>query len=247
MATLETWFGLGAVGMLLGTLVLGYGSRYVPDRQRRRYALLVAVPLIAAVAYALMALGFGELTSQSGDPVFLPRYVDWLLTTPIHVLYLGLFAGVAMSTIYRSIALMGLTIAFGFAGAMLSGPLGWLGFLAGSVTFAGVVYYAYDDFEDAARGGGIESAARDGEAAGGIGGAALVTFQKHRSFLVVLWLVYPVIWALAPAGLGLMNVETTALVVSYLDVVAKVGFGLIGLTGYRSVSDTASQSTTSAD
>jgi bacteriorhodopsin len=42
-------------------------------------------------------------------------------------------------------------------------------------------------------------------------------------------------------------VETTALVVSYLDVVAKVGFGLIGLTGYRSVSDTASPSSTPAD
>jgi len=36
-----------------------------------------------------------------------------------------------------------------------------------------------------------------------------------------------------------MNLETTALVVSYIDVVAKVGFGLIALSGQLSITGAA--------
>jgi sensory rhodopsin len=42
-----------------------------------------------------------------------------------------------------------------------------------------------------------------------------------------------------PVGFGFMNLETTALVVSYIDVVAKVGFGLIALSGQLSITGAA--------
>lgn len=38
---------------------------------------------------------------------------------------------------------------------------------------------------------------------------------------------YPVVWLLGPAGLGVLLPIGDVLVVTYLDVVAKVGFGLI--------------------
>ncbi|MFC7057911.1 bacteriorhodopsin [Halovenus salina] len=60
--------------------------------------------------------------------------------------------------------------------------------------------------------------------------------------MVVLWLIYPVIWMLAPVGLGLMQINTSGLVVAYLDIVSKVGFGLIALSGQLSA-ETASTAT----
>jgi sensory rhodopsin len=44
-----------------------------------------------------------------------------------------------------------------------------------------------------------------------------------------------------------MNLTTTALVVSYLDVVAKVGFGLIALSGQLTSSAVTSESASPAD
>ncbi|MFC7057910.1 bacteriorhodopsin [Halovenus salina] len=146
------WYRLGAIGMALGTLVLAYGFRLVPRENYRRYAVLVAVPLIAVGAYVLMSLEVGVLETQTDATVFGLRYVDWLLTTPLHVLYLGLLAGASRGDIGKSLALMAGTIVFGFAGAMVAPPLKWVGFAAGALAFLGVVYYTVTSFEQAARG-----------------------------------------------------------------------------------------------
>lgn len=224
MVNETTWFALGGLGMLLGTLALAAGFRVVPRTNWRRYSILVAVPAIAVGAYAPMALGFGGIETQSGDSVFVLRYLDWLLTTPLHVLYLGLLAGAARRSILQAIALMALTIIFGFAGAVVSGVAGWGLFALGAAAFVGVIYHAYTDFAVAAQD-------RDE--------VTLALYQKLRAFVIVLWLLYPGIWILAPVGLGLLKTGTYVLVISYLDVVAKVGFGLIALSGQLTVSETA--------
>lgn len=55
------------------------------------------------------------------------------------------------------------------------------------------------------------------------GDAALV--GKLRDVIGVLWLIYPVVWLAGPPGTGVM----TALVIVSLDLVTKVGFGVIVL------------------
>jgi len=232
MATLSTWFSFGTVGMAVGTLALAYGFTLIDEDHHRRYSILVAVPLIAVVAYGLMALGISSISTRGGESVYVLRYLDWLLTTPLHVLYLGLLAGAAMGTIYRSIGLMALTIVLGFAGAVLDGIFGWLLYLLGAAAFVGVIYYAMYDFDDAVK---------------QTDDSTVALYRKLRAFLIVLWLIYPVIWILAPVGLGLMEIETSALVISYLDIVSKVGFGLIALSGQLVASETTDSAGVTAD
>jgi len=232
MSMLVTWFWLGAIAMAIGTVALAYGFRLVPRQNWRRYSILVAVPAIAVGAYILLAFEVGVLETQAGDPLFSMRYVDWLLTTPLHVLYLGLLAGATLGAINRSLVLMALTIIFGFAGAYVVGPMKWVLFAAGSVAFVGVIYYAYTEFDRAVQ-------AKDGR--------TVALFWKLRAFLVILWLVYPAIWMVSPFGVGFMNVETAALVLSYLDVVAKVGFGFIALSGQLSITERGTETEIAAD
>jgi len=227
-----TWFTLGTVGMALGTLLLVVGFRYVPRDHWRRYSILVAVPGIAVAAYALMALNVGAVETPTGGIAFVPRYVDWLLTTPLHIVYLGLFAGAARGAIARATVLQAGTIVVGLAGALVAAPLKWLLYLAGLLMFAGVVYYAFVDYDEAAQ---------------AQGGATAALYSKLRAFLVVLWLVYPLIWLTGPNAGTLMDVETTALVVTYIDIVSKVGLGLIALNGHLSYDDTVEFRTTPAD
>jgi sensory rhodopsin len=203
--------------MVVGTGMLAYGLTLLPNEKRRPFLLLVGVTGIAAIAYALMALDVGAITSADGAPVYVPRYVDWLLTTPMHVAFIALLAGAGRSLLYRLLALQALTIAFGFAGAVVASPLNWVAFALGGLAFAAVVYYMYTDL------GTLADERSDAVAA---------QFRKLRSFVVVLWLIYPVIWVAAQPGLGLMDSETATLVIAYIDVVAKVGFGLIALNDY---------------
>jgi sensory rhodopsin len=217
MVDISLWFTLGTLGMVVGTAMLTYGLVLVPREKWRLLAWIAAVPAIAAVAYGLMALGFGGFRAPDGALVFIPRYVDWLLTTPIHVAVIAVVVGASRPVVARIAGLQALTIVFGFAAAALTAPASWALYALGSLCFAGVVYTFYGDLEDRA------AAATDEAAA---------LFRKLRAFVVVLWLVYPVIWLLGSAGLGVMDSETAALVVSYIDVVSKVGFGLIAINNY---------------
>jgi len=229
MDTITTWFTLGLLGELLGTAILAYGYTLVPESTRRRYLLLVAIPGIAVVAYGLMALGFGAFQTES-HTVYVIRYADWLLTTPINVLYLGLLAGAARDDIAKLVGLQALTIVFGFAGAVTASPISYGLFALGAACFAGVVYLLYRDIADAA-------AATLSDIEHGL-------YETLRNFLVVLWLVYPVLWLLGQAGIGLVDVETSALVITYLDVVTKVGFGIIALYGQTTLTSVAGQDAT---
>jgi sensory rhodopsin len=223
MASISLWYSIGTVGMALGTLLLAAGLRYVPRPDWRRYSILIAVPGIAVVAYAVMAMDIGAVETATGGIAYVPRYIDWLLTTPLHIIYLGLFAGAARGIIARATVLQAATIVFGLVGAIVASPLKWLLYLAGLVAFVGVIYYTYVDYDEAAQ-------AR--------GGSTAALYSKLRAFLVVLWLVYPLIWLTGANALALMDVETTALVVAYIDIVSKVGLGLIALNGHLAVAET---------
>ncbi|MBX0285747.1 bacteriorhodopsin [Haloarcula salinisoli] len=234
MATITTWFTLGLLGELLGTALLAYGYRLVPEATRKRYLLLVAIPGIAIFAYLLLVLGIGAIDG-GGHTVYVVRYVDWLLTTPINVLYLGLLANANREAIGKLVGLQALTIVFGFAGAVASGALAYALFALGAAAFAGVVYLLYYDVADAA-----VASLSDVEAS---------LYRTLRNFVVVLWSVYPVVWLLGAAGVGLMDVETASLVIVYLDVVTKVGFGIIALNAWLTIDSvtTADGSSVAAD
>jgi len=220
MDTITIWFTLGLLGELLGTGVLAYGYTLVPEATRKRYLLLVSIPGIAIVAYILLTLGVGAIQTD-GHTVYLVRYIDWLLTTPINVLYLALLAQTSRQNVYKLVGLQALTIVFGFAGAVAATPLSYLLFALGAACFAGVVSLLYGEIAD--------------DATATLSDLESSLYRTLRNFVVVLWSVYPVVWLLGQAGIGLMDVETASLVIVYLDVVTKVGFGVIALYAWTNI------------
>jgi sensory rhodopsin len=218
--TLTTWFVLGTAGMALGTVVLAWGYTYIPESTRRAYVDVVAVTAIATVAYGLMALDIGAITNARGYELYVPRYVDWLLTTPLHVVFIGYLAGADRATLGKLAGLQAATIVLGFVGAVVAAPLNYVFFAAGSAVFGVLVYWLYNGL-------GVMAGERDDR--------QQALYRKLRNFVVVLWLVYPVIWLLSGAAFGLMDGETSSLVITYIDVVAKVGFGLIAFNDLQTV------------
>jgi len=218
--TITTWFTLGTVGMALGTIGLIVGYTRLSEAHRLPFLDLVGVTAIATVAYALMALDVGTVTSARGATLYIPRYVDWLLTTPMHIAYVAFLAGADRETIAKLGALQAATIVLGFAGGMVASPLNLVLFAAGSVAFGVLVYWLYTDIGELAR-------ERDD--------MTLALYRTLRNFVVVLWMIYPVAWLLGETGFAFMNTETVSLVVTYIDIVAKVGFGLLAYSALRDI------------
>jgi sensory rhodopsin len=210
---ISTTYAIGTVSMIIGTLALLVGLRSRASEYPWRYVALAGVTGIAAIAYAAMTAGIGSVT-VGDSTVFVPRYLDWLATTPLLLLYIGLLAGALRRTVATAVALDIVVIGFGLAATLSTSGMRYALFGIASLAFVGVLYYIYRPMTRAAR----ERDRND---------AAL--FLKLRNVIGVLWLLYPVIWLVGPPGLGLMRVEMTAIIVVYLDVLTKVIFGAIVL------------------
>ena len=229
------WLWIGTLGMFLGMLYFiarGWGET---DRRRQEfYIVTIFITAIAFVNYLAMALGFGLTTVTLGGeelPIYWARYTDWLFTTPLLLIDLGLLAGANRNQLASLVGLDVLMIGTGAiatlstSAAVLSAGgtrLVWWGVSTGFLLV--LLYMLYGSLD--------EKASR-------LSGQAASTFSTLRTLIVVVWLVYPVWWLLGTEGLQIvsLNIETAGFMV--LDLVAKVGFGFLLLSS-REVLDSVS-------
>jgi bacteriorhodopsin len=230
------WLWIGTLGMFLGMLYFiarGWGE----TRRHRQefYIVTIFITAIAFVNYLAMALGFGLTTvTVAGEelPIYWARYTDWFFTTPLLLLDLGLLAGANRNQLATLVGLDMLMIGTG-AVATLTGGAGVLGAGARRLIWWGVstgfllvlLWMLYGTL---------------GEKVSQLSPEAQSTFGTLRTLIVIVWLVYPVWWLVGTEGLNYLGlyVETAGFMV--LDLVAKVGFGIILLSSRDAMDSAAS-------
>ena len=213
------WAWIGVFAMGAGTIppLWAWFSRSSESGESHAvyYLTLAGVTGVAALAYLAMALGVGTLSMAAGE-LEVVRYVDWLVTTPLLILYLGLLARPSRRVLAGLIGIDVVIIAGGIVAAATVGTVSWVAFGAAGVAYLGLVY------------GLLVSLPRSASAEGD---RVRAVFGTHRNITVVLWTLYPVVWLLAPTGFGLLTPATEMLVFVYLDIVSKVGFVVVAVAG----------------
>ncbi|RXK46894.1 bacteriorhodopsin [Halorientalis pallida] len=205
------------VAVFYAIAVLGFGVgiwigwRLLTDdpdlAERGAFKYLLAIPTIAGVSYVVMFFDVGTLTIGE-QSIVLPRYVDWLLTTPILVGYIGHVASAPRRWIVGLAAADGVMILMGAVATVTTGLTKWV-FLGlsgfGHASLLLVLYAVLPRFvpDDPKRKG---------------------LFKLLQNHVGLLWLAYPNVWLIGPAGFGLMSGVGLSLVVAYLDVVAKTPY-----------------------
>ncbi len=243
----QTWLTIGAIGMALGAiaiLALGRGL----GRHSHHAVASFFVCAIAACLYLLMAQGQGDVIVTKTEVVISPaglvaltgaklvyfaRYVDWIFTTPL--LLIGLL-GVGLAAVKQGgedvrsrNGLIGgvigadiLMILTGLFGALsLDSTHKYVWFAVSCAFFLGVLAVIW---------GPVRSAA----AAQGGGVAAL--YNRLLGILTVLWFIYPVLWLLGTEGGSTISLNSEVVVFTVIDLLAKVGFGLVLVTGIKRLS-----------
>ena len=233
---IQPWLWIGTAGIFLGMLYfISRGMGEQNERKQEFFIVTIFITVIAFVNYLTMALGFGMtevLVNGQALDIYWARYTDWFFTTPLLLLDLGLLAGATRSELTTLVGLDAAMIGTG-ALATLTGDWAEVGLSTGAqrliwwgVSTALLVVLLYFLF------GSLTSKAQQ------IGGSLQSKFTTLRNLIVVVWLVYPVWWLIGTEGLGAvgLGVETAGFMV--LDLVAKVGFGVILLSS-REVLDQA--------
>lgn len=221
----DGWAAVGAVALALGTIPSVYFA--LRDEQNRKYyGVLAAITGIATVAYALTSLGVGSIPVD-GATFYTPRYVDWLLTTPLLILYLTLLCKPGKQLYALLIGLDVALIALGIAAIFTQGALSLMLFGLGGAAYVALAYLLVTELPD-----------RASFASERVG----IVFAKLRNVTVVLWTLYPVVWLLAPVGFGLLEPSVEMMVIVYLDIITKVGFAILALMGHDALDDITDQS-----
>jgi halorhodopsin len=215
------WINIALAGA--ATLLFVYMGRGITDpRAKFIFAATLMIPLVSISSYTGLlsgltvgfiqmppghALAGKEVMSQWG------RYLTWALSTPLILLALGLLADVDTPDLFTVIAAdIGMCIT-GLAAALVTSSylLRWVFYPISCAFFAVVLYAILVEWpQDAAATGTDE------------------IFGTLRALTVVLWLGYPIIWAVGVEGFALVeSVGITSWGYSALDIGAKYVFAFL--------------------
>lgn len=235
----ETWLWIGFAGMVLGAIAIAAIGRSARGEDQHHFVTSFFVCAIAAVAYFAMANGQG-IVDLDGRSVFVARYADWLLTTPLLLLGLmmvglpqlrqGEDSRSRTSLLVGVIAADALMIVTGLLAALSSGDAArysWYAISCGAfLAVLGLIY------------GPVRTIAK------AQAGATPALYETLLRVLTALWFIYPVLWLLGTEGTGTIALTTEVAVFAIVDLTAKVGFGLLLVTRVAALSQRVGARTT---
>jgi bacteriorhodopsin len=234
------WLALGTVMMLLGTVYfIARGWGVSDPRQQEFYVITIMITAIAAASYLSMFFGFGltevEVAGIGTLDIYWARYADWLFTTPLLLLDIGLLANASRTELGGLIIIDAFMIVTGLVGALTKVFMfRFVWWFISTVAMIAVLYFLFSVLT--ARANQLDE---DTQA----------TFKTLRNLIIVLWTLYPILWIVGTEGAGAVNLFVETLGFMVLDVLAKVGFGFILLRSRAIVgeSDAPEPSATPAD
>jgi halorhodopsin len=232
------WVNVALAG--LSILLFVYMGRTVSSpRARFIWAATLMIPLVSISSYLGLlsgltvgliqmppghALAGEEVLSQWG------RYLTWTLSTPMILLALGLLADVDRGSLFTVVTADVAMCLTGLAAALVTSSylFRWLFYLVSCTFFAVVLYGLLVEWPESAADAGTSE-----------------IFGTLKLLTVVLWLGYPIVWALGVEGFAVVqSVGLTSWAYSALDILAKYVFAFLLLrwvaANERTVSTAAS-------
>ena len=214
------WANIALAGVAI--LLFVYMGRNVEDpRAQLIWVATLMVPLVSIASYTGLASGltisFLEMPSGhalAGEEVLTMwgRYLTWTLSTPMILLALGLLAGTNLTKLFTIVTADIAMCVTGLAAALTTSSYGlrWFWYFISCTFFLVVLYILLVEWP------------RDAEAAG-----TAEIFNLLKILTVVLWLGYPIFWALGAEGLAVLEVAITSWAYSFLDIGAKYVFAFL--------------------
>ena len=214
------WVNIALAGLSI-LLFVAMGRRIESARARLIWVATLLVPLVSISSYAGLASGLtvGLLEmpaghALAGQEVLSPwgRYLTWTFSTPMILLALGLLAGTDRTKLFTAITMdIGMCVT-GLAAALITSSylLRWVFYGISCAFFVAVLYVLLVEWPQDASAAGTNE-----------------IFGTLKLLTVVLWLGYPILWALGSEGFALLDVATTSWGYSLLDIGAKYVFAFL--------------------
>ncbi|WP_408956795.1 bacteriorhodopsin [Natrinema sp. 74] len=186
----------------------------MPAGKRRYYLPIPALCATLALAYFGMSIELLRITTVDGHPTPMSRYVDYIIITPVTISTAGLVAGATRRQLAVTNALSLIWIGSTAAGYFLAPPLDSVASLITIVSLVVLIYMMVWPITK-------QSVEQSGE--------RVLLYGKLRNLLILLWVLYLVFGFATRQNLGLLDAFTGIFFGAYLDVLTRIGFGVLVL------------------
>ena len=233
------WVNIALAGVAI-LLFVYMGRNIESTRAQMVWVATLLVPLVSLSSYLALTSGLtaGFLEMPAGHPlaneqVFSPwgRYLTWTFSTPMILVALGLLAGTDRAKLTTAVTMdIGMCVT-GLAAALTTSSylLRWAFYVISCAFFVAVLYVLLVEWP------------ADATAAG-----TADIFNTLKLLTVVLWLGYPILWALGSEGFALLDVAITSWGYSGLDILAKYVFAFLLLRWVAANEGTVADTTTAS-
>jgi len=205
--------GLSAL-VFLGQIFASKHPDTLASPKKRHYFTFMIVTT-ACLSYFAMATdgGYSLVQVKPDSPsrtVFWARYLDWSITTPLLLLDVTSLVQAPFFIVTRMVYADLAMIATGVIAALTGVSLKWAWYTISCALFAFIIY----DLLVTCKNSSKQNATVNDK------------YTKLAGFLIVLWIAYPIVWALCE-GQELISVDAEIICYAILDVLAKVVFGFM--------------------
>lgn len=213
--------------MVAGAVLFFTWSRKPSGVHESEYTVAILIPVWSALAYLGMSFGMGQ-SEVAGQTAFWGRYVDWVVSTPLLLLALGLTAMHRLKRRDGALlwALVGtdvIMILCGLVADLSTGTARTVFFLCGCGALLFIFYLSWGPLR--------QLAYKQGKDLGKV-------YDTVGGMLSVLWVAYPAIWWLGPSGAGILGQGLETWLYVIVPILSKVGFSAVDLYLLRKLSPT---------
>lgn len=211
-----------------------------PLNQRYFYYMMVGVTMVSCISYFTMGSNLGQVpiivewrrgwfdntsnlipgTIISGTrEIFYVRYIEWFVTMPLLLLGLFLTARLPLASVLCTILADWIMVICFLSGSLVRTSFKWGFYTFGTSALLFVIWQIVWDVR---------------RHAAVLGGPSYRTYLMAAGMLVVPWMLYPVAWGLSEGG-NVIHPDSEAIFYGILDIISKVGFGIVLLYGQSKI------------
>ena len=219
------WYLVYIGSMAAGALLFYAWSRKPSGVPKDEYWVATVIPIWSGLMYFSMLTGQTVITGPDGDTLYLGRYLDWVVTTPLLLWALAstahfyrphdrpLLAGLIITDIIMIISGLMADIA-------QADWVRWFWFATGTACLLIIIAITWGRLR--------RDAYHDGPELG-------KAYDKVAAFLTAAWIGYPLIWALGPTGADVIGPGLSIPLLVLLPIASKVGFSIFDLHELRKI------------
>jgi len=187
---------------VVGMVMFAASSIYFYVTGKREQGLNTAflVSFVTLISYVLMWQGGFTVTTASGEPIFVTRWLFYGLSCTLLMLEIAQLKGIEGGRRVELLYLTAVVMATGFLAARDLTAVKWVHFVISSIAYVILIAKVLPAGAEAAR--------------------------WTHSYIYFGWTVFPIVFLLAPTGLGLLGAGIANLLYLALDLYTKIIFNV---------------------